>query len=208
MLLEREREQLADVGRRLVAEGLVVGTAGNLSLRFGDLIAITPSGISYDRLDAAAMCIVGIGGEVVEAPTVPSAEMPMHLAVYRGTEAAAVVHTHSPYATVLSTVVDELPPIHYVIAGLGGRVRVAPYHTFGTNELADDMIRALEGRAAALLQNHGTITSGRTLDEAFERSMTLEWLSALYWRAKLVGQPNILSDDEIERVRQLWSPEG
>jgi L-fuculose-phosphate aldolase len=205
MLLEREREQLADTGRRLVADGLVVGAAGNLSIRTGDLIAVTPSSIPYDRLDAAAMCVIGIDGDVVEAPTVSSSEVPIHLAVYRGTNARAVVHTHSPYATVLSTLVDELPPIHYVIASLGGRVRVAPYHTFGTEELAGDMIRALEGRAAVLLQNHGTITHGLTMDEAYDRSMILEWLSAVYWRAQLFGRPNILSDDEIERVRQRAS---
>jgi L-fuculose-phosphate aldolase len=208
MLLERERDQLADIGRRLVADRLVVGAAGNLSIRTGDLIAITPSGIPYDTLDAAAMCIIGIDGDVVEAPTVASSEVPIHLAVYRGTKAGAVVHTHSPYATALSTVVDELPPIHYAIASLGGRVRVAPYHTFGTEALAGDMIRALEGRAAALLQNHGTVTHGLTIDEAYDRSMTLEWLSTLYWRAQLFGRPNILSDDEIDQVRQRASVMG
>jgi L-fuculose-phosphate aldolase len=208
MLLEAERQELAHVGRRMLADGLCIGTAGNLSLRSGDLIAVTPSGIPYDRLDPASMCVIGVEGNVVEAPTVPSSEVPMHLAVYRGTKAGAVVHTHSPYATVLSTLVDELPPIHYVIAGLGGRVRVAPYHTFGTEELAVDMINALEGRAAVILQNHGTITHGRTLEQAYDRSVTLEWLSAMFWRAKLFGQPNILSDDEIDRVRERARVKG
>jgi L-fuculose-phosphate aldolase len=208
MLLEAERQELAQVGRRMLADRLCIGTAGNLSLRSGDLVAVTPSGIPYDRLDAASMCVIGIEGNVVEAPTVPSSEVPMHLAVYRGTKAGAVVHTHSPYATVLSTLVDELPPIHYVIAGLGGRVRVAPYHTFGTEELAVDMINALSGRAAVLLQNHGTITYGPTLEQAYDRSVTLEWLSTMYWRAKLFGQPNILSDDEIDRVRERARVKG
>jgi L-fuculose-phosphate aldolase len=208
MLLEAERQELAQVGRRMLADGLCVGTAGNLSLRSGDLVAVTPSGIPYDRLDAASMCVIGIEGDVVEAPTVPSSEVPMHLAVYQGTKAGAVVHTHSPYATVLSTLVDELPPIHYVIAGLGGRVRVAPYHTFGTEELAVEMINALSGRAAVLLQNHGTITYGRTLEQAYDRAVTLEWLSAMYWRAKLFGQPNLLSDDEIDRVRERARVKG
>jgi L-fuculose-phosphate aldolase len=208
MLLERERKHLADTGRRLVADGLIVGTAGNLSIRAGDLIAVTPSSVPYDTLDAAAMCIIGIDGDVVEAPMVPSSEVPLHLAVYRRTNAGAVVHTHSPYATVLSTVVDELPPIHYAIASLGGRVRVAPYQTFGTEALADEMTRALEGRTAVLLQNHGSVTHGLTIDEAYDRSMTLEWLSATYWRAQLFGRPNILSDDEIDRVRQRASVMG
>ena len=117
MLLAEEREELADFGRRMIADGLVVGTAGNLSMRSGDLVAVSPSGIPYDRLDAASICIVGVEGDVVDAPSRPSSEMPMHLAVYRGTQAAAVVHTHSPYATALSTVVDELP------AGVGVETR-------------------------------------------------------------------------------------
>ena len=201
MLLAEEREELADFGRRMIADGLVVGTAGNLSMRSGDLVAVSPSGIPYDRLDAASICIVGVDGDVVDAPSRPSSEMPMHLAVYRGTQAAAVVHTHSPYATALSTVVDELPAVHYLIAGLGGRVRVAPYRTFGTDELADSMIESLAGRSAVLLQNHGTITYGRSLREAYDRSVTLEWLAATYWRARLFGQPTLLSDEEIDRVR-------
>jgi L-fuculose-phosphate aldolase len=132
----------------------------------------------------------------------------MHLAVYRTSQASAVVHTHSPYATVLSTVVDELPPVHYVIAGLGGRVRVAPYSTFGTEELAASMARGLEGRAAVILQNHGTITHGRTLTQAYDRAVTLEWLSATYWRAKLFGDPHLLPDEEIDRVREAARTKG
>lgn len=208
MLLAPEREELALTGRRLIADGLVTGAAGNLSVRSGDLLAVTPTGIPYDQLVAESMCIVRIDGEIVEAPTVPSSEVPMHLAVYRATDAGAVVHTHSPYAAVLSAVVDELPPIHYVIAGLGGRVRVAPYRTFGTEELADEMARALEGRTAVLLQNHGTITYGPTLSQAYERSVTLEWLAAMYWRAMVFGTPKILPDEEIDRVRDLRQVAG
>jgi L-fuculose-phosphate aldolase len=152
--------------------------------------------------------VVTLDGEIVEAPSPPSSETPMHLSVYRSTPAQAVVHTHSPYATVLSTVVEELPPIHYVIAGLGGSVRVAPYATFGTRELADNMAEGLEGRTAVILQNHGTITYGRTLEAAFTRSVTLEWLATLYWRATLFGSPHLLDDAEIDRVREEAKVKG
>jgi L-fuculose-phosphate aldolase len=208
MMLEAEREELAVFSKRLVPDGLCIGTAGNLSIRAGDVLAITPSGVSYDALRAEAMCIVDLDGQVLEAPSPPSSEVPMHLAVYRTTNATAVVHTHSPYATVLSTVVDELPPVHYVIAGLGGRVRVAPYSTFGTQDLADNMARVLEGRSAVILQNHGTITYGRTLSQAYERALTLEWLCAIYWRAKVFGVPHILPDEEIDRVRAAARVKG
>jgi L-fuculose-phosphate aldolase len=127
------------------------------------------------------------------------------MAVYRsvpGTDAGAVVHTHSPYATTLSTVVDELPAIHYTIHGLGGPVRVARYHTFGTAELAASVGEALAGRRGAILQNHGTLTYGATLREAYGRSVLLEWLATLYWRARQVGEPRILTAGELDEVRE------
>jgi len=200
MRLEAERAVIVDHARLLRADGLVVGTAGNLSVRADDLVAITPSAIDYDELECGLVCIVGLDGRVVEAERVPSSELPMHLAVYRGTDAAAIVHTHAPYATALATVVDELPAIHYAIAELGGPVRVAPYETFGTDELAAGAVCALEGRSAVLLASHGTLTIGDTLAQAYRRSVLLEWLAALYHRAALLGEPRLLPKEEIERV--------
>ena len=127
----------------------------------------------------------------------------MHLTIYRHTKALAVVHTHSPFATAVSTVLDELPPVHYALAGLGGPIRVAPYATFGSGDLARNMIAALEGRSAALLQNHGTIAYGRDLAQAYLRAQTLEWVAEVYWRAKTLGEPRILPVEELERVREL-----
>ena len=125
----------------------------------------------------------------------------MHLAVYHAApEARAVVHTHAPYASALSTVVDELPALHYLIAQLGGPVRVAPYATFGSEELAENVAHALEGRTAALLGNHGTIAFGETLEEAYSRTVLLEWLSALYLRSSLLGEPRLLAAEEIDLV--------
>ena len=125
----------------------------------------------------------------------------MHLAVYRHTDAAAVVHTHSPFATALSLVLDELPAVHYTINGLGGPVRVAPYATFGSAQLATHLAAALHERNAAILQNHGTVAIGVTLRQAYERAVLLEWLSELYWRARQIGEPRILSQPELDAVR-------
>jgi L-fuculose-phosphate aldolase len=202
MLLEAERALIVHHAGLLAPDGLVVGTAGNLSVRSGDLVAITPSSVDYDVLDPGLVCVVGLDGEVVDARRPPSSELPMHRAVYRATGATAIVHTHAPYATTLATVVDELPAIHYMIAELGGAVRVTPYATFGTHELADSVTDALQGRSAVLLGSHGTLTIGDSLEQAYARSVLLEWLAALYYRATLLGDPRLLPADEIELVAE------
>ncbi len=200
MLLEVERTLIVRHAGLLRPDGLVVGTAGNLSVRSGDLVAITPTSVDYDKLDPGLICVVGLDGEIVEAEREPSSELPMHLAVYRATDAAAIVHTHAPYATALATVVDELPAIHYMIAELGGPVRVAPYATFGTGELASSAMDALRGRSAVILGSHGTLTFGDSLEHAYSRSVLLEWLATLYYRAALLGEPRLIPTEEIERV--------
>ncbi len=200
MLLEAERTLIVHHAGLLRPDGLVVGTAGNLSTRTDDLVAITPSSVDYDELDPGLICVVGLDGEIVEAARATSSELPMHLAVYGATDAAAIVHTHAPYATTLATVVEELPAIHYLIAELGGPVRVAPYATFGTDELAGGVVDALDGRSAVLLGSHGTLTIGESLEQAYWRSVLLEWLAALYYRATQLGEPRLLPIEEIERV--------
>ena len=147
MVLGRERRLVVEYAKRLRPDGLVVLTAGNISVRSGDLVAITPASFDYDRLTAERICVCHLDGTVAEGRLAPSSELPMHLAVYRAApEARAVVHTHAAYASALSTVVDELPALHYLIAQLGGPVRVAPYATCGTEELAENVAQALEGR--------------------------------------------------------------
>jgi len=200
MLLQAERALIVHHSRLLRPDGLVVGTAGNISIRNGDLVAITPTSVDYDALDLSLVCVVGLDGEIVEAEREPSSELPMHLAVYHATGAAAIVHTHAPYATALATVVDELPAIHYMIAELGGPVRVAPYATFGTDELAGSAMDALRGRNAVILGSHGTLTLGDSLEQAYWRSVLLEWLATLYYRATLLGEPRLIPATEIERV--------
>jgi L-fuculose-phosphate aldolase len=126
----------------------------------------------------------------------------MHLAVYAATGAHAIVHTHSLFATSVGTVCDELPALHYTINALGGPVRVAPYSTFGSDELAAGVAAALHGRAGALMRNHGAITVGPTLAAAYDRAVKLEWLSELYWRATLLGAPSVLSTGDLAAARE------
>jgi L-fuculose-phosphate aldolase len=208
VLLEGERAAIARYARRLRPDNLVVGTAGNLSVRRGDMVAITPAGLDYDELTPASIGVVDMDGRSLETQVAPSTELPMHLAAYRHGSAGAVVHAHPPYATTLSTSIGELPSIHYLIATLGGPIRVAPYAAPGSEELGENMVRCLEGRSAVLLANHGTVTIGASLEEAYSRSLTLEWLAALYFRARLLGDPKLLSVQEIERVAETMRKYG
>lgn len=198
LLLEQEREDVATYARRLEPDGLALGTAGNLSARLGDYVAITPSAVEYDELCAELIVVVDVDGRRVDGAQAPSSELPMHLAIYRSTGAGAVVHTHPPSASALSTVVDELPAIHYLIAEFGGAVRVAPYTTFGTVELARRVTTALSGRNAALLQNHGAVTVGESVASAYDRSLLLEWIAALFLRARSLGEPRLLTSEELD----------
>lgn len=201
--LDDARRDLVAFGRRMAPDGLATLTAGNLSCRVGDLVAVTPRGVDYERTEPGHICIVDLDGRPVDAALGPSSELPMHLTVYRLTGAGAVVHTHSHFATAVGIVDDELPPIHYLLALLGGPVRVAPYATPGSEELAAHMGSALEGRSAVLLGNHGAISIGDTLEQAYRRAVLLEWLCGVYYRARLLGEPRLLAAEEIANVGRL-----
>ena len=200
MLLGEIRQEIVRVCRELSAAGLVVGTAGNVSVRSGDLLAVTPTGLDYDDMSADLIGVHRLYGLPVEAPLEPTSELPLHLAVYAATDAAAVVHTHSLAATAVSTLADELPAIHYYVAMFGGPVRVSRYTRYGTDQLARNVIAALRGRTACIMGSHGAVTIGPDLKTAHARSLYLEWLSDLYLRAIAAGKPRLLSPEEIEAV--------
>ncbi|MBC9711853.1 class II aldolase/adducin family protein [Streptomyces sp. TRM66268-LWL] len=194
--------ELVATARRTADEGLVVGTSGNVSVRVGDLVLVTPSGVPYERLRPQDAIAVDLDGRQTLGELAPTSELPLHLAVYRSTDARAVVHTHAVHATAVSTLVDELPPIHYMTAALGGVVRVAPYALYGSAELAENMLVALRDRTGCLLQNHGTVTYGATLTQAYDRTAQLEWMSHLWLTANsLPGRaPRLLSEGELLEV--------
>jgi L-fuculose-phosphate aldolase len=198
---DAEREELAAACRRVADAGLVVGTAGNLSIRVGDHVVITPTGGVLGVLAPGDMSVVDLDGELVDGELAPTSEVPLHLGIYRAEPGAqAVAHTHAPASTAVACVHDELPPIHYTILELGGAVRVAPYATFGSDELAAHVVQALKGRNAALMQNHGSVAYGDTIAKACDRLELLEWHAELYQRAVTLGTPRVLSDKELEDV--------
>lgn len=201
--IQQLKESLVLLGHRMVRDRLVLGSAGNLSARVGDIILMTPSGVNYDEIAEASICVLDAGGTMLAGDGKRSSEWPMHRNIYDITEARAIVHTHSPFAAAVSTVCDEIPAIHYSILRLGGpTVPVVPYTTFGSATLADLAGAALAHRTGALLQNHGAVVYGRSLAEAYDRALLLEWLAEVYWRALLVGSPRILDAAELDDVRE------
>lgn len=199
-MLERERELVASTARRLAAAGLVSATNGNVSARCDDLVAVSPTGAVLAELQAADVPVVDIEGAQRFGTLAPTSELSLHLGVYRRFDSGAVVHTHAPMATALSCVLDEVPMVHYEMLGLGGGVRVAPYATFGTPELAAGVLDALEGRLAALMGNHGAVTHGPDMATALRATELLEWACTVYWRAAQLGTPRVLDDAAVQAV--------
>ena len=189
---------MAAAARRLAAEGLVLGTAGNVSMLRGELVAVTPTGGVLAELEPEQIVVVDLDGAPVHGDYAPTSEIELHLGAYRRHAAGAVVHAHSPVGTALACVLDELPLIHYQMLALGGPIRVAPYATFGTPELARLTLDALEGRAAALMANHGMIAVGPDLEAAVANALLLEWACELYWRAAAVGAPRTLDAGQAQ----------
>jgi L-fuculose-phosphate aldolase len=186
---------------RLASEGLVIGTAGNISVRAGDSVSLTPTGGVFGEIGPDDITVVDLDGNVVDGRLAPTSELALHLRVYERIDGAgAVVHTHAPMATALSCVVDEVPPIHYQMLALGGSVPVARYETFGTDALADAVVEALSGHTAVLMRNHGALNYGPDLDTAVELALLLEWACTLYWRASMLGAPTALSQQQLEDV--------
>jgi L-fuculose-phosphate aldolase len=200
LLLAEEREAVASASRHLAEKGLVIGTAGNISARQGDLVAVTPTGADLATVTAEMVTVIDLEGQVVDGELAPTSEVPLHTGIYLATNALAITHAHAMASTALSCSHEVLPALHYSCLGLGGAPRTAPYATFGSQELADNVIEALKGRNAAMMQNHGSVAYGATMDKAVESLELLEWLAELYWRASSMGTPRVLTDKDFEAI--------
>jgi L-fuculose-phosphate aldolase len=203
------RSAVVDLCRGLVERGLVVGTAGNVSVRDGDRIAVSPSGVAYAELTPAMVGVHALDGTPVDAPLGPAplrptSELALHVLVHTRPEARdgeVVLHTHAPASTALSTVVDEVPATHYYAAFFGGAIRVAPYATFGTPELAAHVLDALRDRTAALMANHGAVLVAPGVAGALDRAGYLEYVCDVALRALSTGLvPRTLDAAELDRV--------
>ena len=199
----RLREAIVAANLQLVREGLNQGTAGNVGVRRGEDLLITPSGIPPERVDATMIAAMPLAGDGTwSGPAKPSSEWRLHrdILVARP-DVAAVVHTHSLYATVLATQHREIPALHYMIAAFGGPViRCTPYAPFGTQALSDLIVATLGDSHGVLLGNHGMVVTGANLDQAVWRAGELEALARMYYLAAPGGAPVILDDDEVART--------
>ena len=196
-MFERERTDVAQACRRLAAEGLVIGTAGNVSVRAGeDAVAVSPTGAVLGELEADEVTVVDLRGEVVAGELEPTSELDLHLAVINAYGVGAIVHTHAPNATAIACVRDDLPVLHYQQILLGGTIRVAAYETFGTAALAAGVVAALQDRSAVLMANHGAVTHGSTLAKAVENALLLEWCCRLFRHTSALGTPRTLDEQQ------------
>ncbi|QOZ48627.1 class II aldolase [Bradyrhizobium sp. CCBAU 53340] len=204
-----KRQAIIDACRRMNALGINQGTSGNISVRHGDGILVTPTSVPYDAMTPDQIVFMAMDGS--HAPSrKPSSEWRFHLDILKArTDVNAVVHAHPTYCTILAIMGMDIPPVHYMIAAAGGdSIRCAPYATFGTAELSAHAVHALEGRQACLLDHHGMIAIGKTLDKAMWLAVEVETLARQYHGCLQIGKPPLLSSAEIERVRQRMAGYG
>lgn len=200
MKLQREREEIVEYGNRLVEAKLTKGTGGNLSVynRTEGLMAISPSGIDYARIQPQDVVVLDLQGNLIEGDKKPSSELDLHRIFYqRRSDISAMIHTHTMFATTLACLHRELPAVHYMVALAGRNVRCAEYATFGTKELAENAFEAMRDRKAVLLANHGLLAGAQNLANAFNITEEIEYVAELYYRTKGIGEPQILSDEEM-----------
>jgi L-fuculose-phosphate aldolase len=198
--------------RSMNSLGINQGTSGNISARYGDVMLITPTGVPYDLLtppDIAAMTLTGEYGTWT-GPLQPSSEWRFHLDIMRSrADVGSVVHTHSTYATTLAICGKEIPAIHYMVAASGGpNIRVAPYATYGTQELSELALKALEGRTCCLLRNHGVIATGANVKKALWLAVEVETLARQYYLTLSIGDAQILPNSEISHVVEKFKNYG
>jgi len=204
------RQQLVDAMRTLDARGLNRGTSGNLSARFGSGMFVTPSGVAPDRLTPELMVFVDEDGSVATGAARPSSEWQMHMGIYRRrADAMAVVHCHARHSTILACAHREIPPLHYMVAvGGGASVPVAPYATFGSEDLAEGVVRTLDGRRACLMANHGLIALGPNLAVAMAIAEEIEEQAAVYCGTLAIGGPKLLDEAEMDRILRAFEGYG
>jgi L-fuculose-phosphate aldolase len=195
------RDAIVRTARRMNAAGINQGTSGNVSARVDGGFLVTPTALAYDDMTSGDVVFVDWDGKA-RGSHAPSSEWRLHRDIYRArAEASAIVHAHPMFATTLACLDRPIPAFHYMVAVAGGRdIRCAPYATFGTQELSDSAVAALEGRKACLLSHHGMIAFSDSLAGALSLAVEVETLAAMYWRALQVGEPSNLSDTEMSDV--------
>lgn len=211
MLMEKERTEIAAHLKMLITHGLTKGTGGNISVYNKELklMAISPSGMDYFKLEPEDIVIMDLDGKIIDGKRKPSSEYEMHSIFYRERkDILSVVHAHSPYASVLACLNWNLPPCTYLIGAAGKNVRCTKYETFGSYELAVSALEGMRDRYAVLLGNHGLLAGGGDLSAAFDNAEEIEFCSEIYYKCKAAGEPVLLSDEQMDVVLKKFETYG
>lgn len=211
MILQKERESIVEYGKKLLTSQLTTGSGGNLSIfnRDQNLIAIKPTGVDYMIMKPEDVVVVSPTGEIVDGVLKPSSELKFHLALlHHRPDINAVVHTHQPYATTVACLNIELPPVHYLIGFSGDKVPLAKYATFGSQALSDYILEAIGPYNACLMANHGLVTVGADISRAFATAEELELVSRIFCLARSMGEPRILSKEDMAEVTEKFKTYG
>lgn len=203
--MSSRRTQLLEISRRMVALGLNRDTAGNASVREGEHILITPSALPVAEMSEQDLVLLAADGAVMQGGK-PSSEWRFHCDILNArSEINAVVHCHSTFATTLACLRRPVPAVHYMVAMAGGSdIRCTPYSVFGEQTLSDHALEALRGRKACLLGNHGLIAIGNDLEDALAVALEVEFLCEIYWRTLQVGEPSILTSQQMRDVQEKF----
>ncbi len=211
MLLQQEREEIVFFGRKLITSHLTTGSGGNLSIlhRESGYAAIKPTGVDYLEMRPEDVVVVNLEGEVIEGRLKPSSELSLHLELLKARpDIHAVIHTHQVYATTLACLNWEIPAVHYLVGFCGNKVPLAPYATYGTPELARNVVQSIGHYNACLMANHGMVAVGATLSAAFNVAEELELVARLYYQSMCIGKPRILPDEEMEIITKKFATYG
>ncbi|WP_129113775.1 class II aldolase/adducin family protein [Halegenticoccus tardaugens] len=205
--LRAERERVGQLGREMLAQGLTRGTGGNVSVRSGDGVAISPSGVPYEDVTPETVPVVDLDGNRLRGDLKPSSETPMHAILYRSRDdVGGIVHTHSPYASTFASLNEPIPASHYLIAYVGTEIPVAGYEPPGTEALGGLAAEAMgEDCDAVLLKNHGVVAVGSTGADALEVAQMVEYCARIHYQAISVGEPEILPDDSVRDLRKMFT---
>ncbi len=203
MQLPEQRQAVVAACLELLSTGLVRGTSGNVSVRepLSGLLAVSPSGTDYLTMDPRDVAVMNDDGDVLEGRLSPTTEAGLHLGIYRARpDVGAVVHTHSPFATTFAALRQPVPAVHYILAKAATSVRVAPYERYGTPELAEACVRTLGADHGVLLANHGVVAVGSDVAAAMAVAEAIEYTAEITWRARVIGTPETLTDDQMAAV--------
>lgn len=211
MLMKKEREKIVKYGIKLLNEGLTKGTGGNLSIydRATGYMAISPSGIEFEKTSVEDVVIMTLNGEIIEGSKKPSSEWQMHANVYKHRkDINSVIHAHTVYASIFACLRKPILSTHYMLAVAGKNVRVADYATYGSKELAENSIKAMEGRKAVLLANHGILAGDIDIANAFNVVDQVDYCANVYYRALTIGEPIIIDDEELDKLSVKFKSYG